>query len=1076
MADRIDNLVDQQRVDAEFARINKHIDALVKRIQALNALAGQFNLGGNGRGGNGGGTGGGGRGTSNQARTELEQLQAAIDRLNASNRASAQLIAQYNYQTNQQQRANRAAAQAASNHATSLNGMRARLMQLTQQYDNYDRAQRRSRNEGRQTLAQIQALQREITALERATGRFGRNVGNYPKLVGGLTGFLGAFGVATGAAAIGKEIFDTTVQLDSLNAAMRAVSKTEGEYATNQKFLTDLSDRLGLKVIDLTQAYKLFYAASTEAGLSAFTTRKIFSSVAEVSANLKLSQEDTNGVLLAFSQILGKGKVQAEELRGQIGERLPGAFSIAARSIGVTEQELNKMLQKGEVIASEFLPKFAAELEKTFGVDNQEEVQGLQASINRLSNSFTKMISDNEGGLSVFFGKIIDLARGALEAINNLTAGISYVSLKLTDKDAADKFLNTKAIQDYSKTLKGLSTDSLLTSRNNVDKNLEIQKNQLQGVQATVKSIRDAYGKYADDVHQSTLESSEDTIKRIQGNIDLLNKQREALLAELRARFPANATDPTTSTKKTATQAELNAAARLREREIKADADAAKFELQVEIEKQKAIIDNEQASFADRMGANEEYYRLKNELSKADADAEKKRIDVELGRNRASAKEKETIDKKLAYEQEKNLQEQGKNLIKILKDNADDRTKTILAEYEIEKQIIDRSQNEELEKTQAYYKEGKINKEQYEAELLRIKNKYAILTLQAELETQTKILQIMKQQGIPVEDQEAKLLEIKNKIRDLDLEYFNDTEKAKTKIAEEQARKQKKIEEDKKKLIADLQKESVEAVYSILTARYENEKNAVQDQIDQLDKKTQKEIEAVNRSTDSEQNKADKIAVINSRAAAQKEALERRQREIDQQKARFDRAKAIAEVIAQTAVNVVKFFSVPVLAVLAAAVGAAQLAQIVATPIPKYKHGAGVNGRPAHKGGIAQVNDGGKLEVLQTPSGQAYVAQGMNAYVDMPAGTKVYPSMGEYYDAMNSRAFRPIPIYESTSADVLRLTDVLTKQYAQQTQQLIAGMERNKAVMIVKNTHSGMKASLHHASGIINYQNYNVFN
>ena len=35
-----------------------------------------------------------------------------------------------------------------------------------------------------------------------------------------------------------------------------------------------------------------------------------------------------NGLLLAATQVFAKGKVSAEELRGQIGERLPGALAI----------------------------------------------------------------------------------------------------------------------------------------------------------------------------------------------------------------------------------------------------------------------------------------------------------------------------------------------------------------------------------------------------------------------------------------------------------------------------------------------------------------------------------------------------------------------------------------------------------------------------------------------------------------------------------------------------------------------------------------------------------------------------
>jgi tape measure domain-containing protein len=204
-----------------------------------------------------------------------------------------------------------------------------------------------------------------------------------------------------------QNVFQSTVSLDSLNSALKVVSGSEEELAKNQEYLRETTERLGLEYISTGTAFKNFYAASTQAGIGADQTREIFSAAAAASARLKLSQDDTNGVLLAFSQIASKGKVQAEELRGQIGERVPGAFSIAARAIGVTQAELNKMLQNGEVIATEFLPKFAAELQKTFGGDANKKVDGLQANVNKLKNTFTELIANNSAGLTVLFNALI---------------------------------------------------------------------------------------------------------------------------------------------------------------------------------------------------------------------------------------------------------------------------------------------------------------------------------------------------------------------------------------------------------------------------------------------------------------------------------------------------------------------------------------------------------------------------------------------------------------------------------------------------------------------------------------------
>lgn len=226
-------------------------------------------------------------------------------------------------------------------------------------------------------------------------------------------GFVGFQAVIGGV----QKTFGDTVKLDSLAAAMQVVSGNEQELAINNQFLEKTIQSLGLETISATLAFKNFYAASTQAGISADQTREIYFAAASAAANLKLSQEDTNGVLLAFSQIASKGKVQAEELRGQIGERVPGAFAIAARAIGVTQTELNKMLEKGEVIAADFLPKFAKELQNTFGGDTTKNITGLQASVNRLKNEFTALLQDNQSGLSSFFSFLIESARILIKLI-----------------------------------------------------------------------------------------------------------------------------------------------------------------------------------------------------------------------------------------------------------------------------------------------------------------------------------------------------------------------------------------------------------------------------------------------------------------------------------------------------------------------------------------------------------------------------------------------------------------------------------------------------------------------------------
>lgn len=206
-----------------------------------------------------------------------------------------------------------------------------------------------------------------------------------------------------------QSTFRDIIKLDSLGSSLKVVSENEVELAKNNQFLQKTTEDLGLEYLSTAAAFKNFYAAATQAGISADETRRIFFAASSAAANLKLSQEDANGVLLAFSQIASKGKVQAEELRGQIGERVPGAFSIAAKAMGVTQQQLNKMLETGQVLSSEFLPKFATELQKTFAGDTPKRVEGLQASINRLKNEIIDVLKNNQQNITVFISGVVSV-------------------------------------------------------------------------------------------------------------------------------------------------------------------------------------------------------------------------------------------------------------------------------------------------------------------------------------------------------------------------------------------------------------------------------------------------------------------------------------------------------------------------------------------------------------------------------------------------------------------------------------------------------------------------------------------
>lgn len=223
---------------------------------------------------------------------------------------------------------------------------------------------------------------------------------------------------AGGALSIGafvSKATDTIRQLSKAQATLKNVSGNTGEYASNMSYLNGLVKQYNLEMITTIGNYSKFYSATKAAGLSVNELRNVFESVAKASTYFNLSQDETNGIFLALSQIASKGKVQMEELRGQLGERLPIAMSAMANGLKVSTSELQNMISKG-LDARKALNALADGLDMEIGIVDTNTIEG---SINRLKNTFTEIF--NSPDIQKAFSKLINMFTGAMNlAANNI--------------------------------------------------------------------------------------------------------------------------------------------------------------------------------------------------------------------------------------------------------------------------------------------------------------------------------------------------------------------------------------------------------------------------------------------------------------------------------------------------------------------------------------------------------------------------------------------------------------------------------------------------------------------------------
>jgi tape measure domain-containing protein len=224
-------------------------------------------------------------------------------------------------------------------------------------------------------------------------------------------------GLSAGVVLIGKQAITAGMAFQQLEKQFIAVTGSADASVGQLRFVRDVAQQAGLSFVDLGRGYARFLASAQSAGLTLTQTQDTFRGISLAAATMQLSVEDTQGVMRALDQMMSKGTVQAEELRGQLGDRLPGAFIIAANAMGVTTRELNKMLKAGEVVSAEFVPKFVQSLMTMYNIDPSKPIETLTASTARLGNEWLflgQKINQSTGALSIATS-LVDSLSGTLE-------------------------------------------------------------------------------------------------------------------------------------------------------------------------------------------------------------------------------------------------------------------------------------------------------------------------------------------------------------------------------------------------------------------------------------------------------------------------------------------------------------------------------------------------------------------------------------------------------------------------------------------------------------------------------------
>ena len=304
--------------------------------------------------------------------------------------------------------------------------------------------------------AKIQALQREIrevtgqlTLADRAADLFKNSLG---QITAGNLIADGIGALVERVKEMGREFFTVNIQIQQLTRALTTVYKDSATAAEQIDFLRSVSNEAGVAVSEISQAFVRFSAATQSSNIPLQESNQLFTSLVRSASTLGLTSDQVSGALEALAQIASKGTVSLEELRQQLGDRLPGALGVAAESLGLTQARLIELVESGQLTSDVFLRAFGPELLKTFA-QAEGKIEGFLQGWNRLKNAIVEVAqSASDTSLFTTLGKTFDLLA---ENIRGVVTGLTLL---------AERYLVLKAIDLASSFVQSASALSRKTA------------------------------------------------------------------------------------------------------------------------------------------------------------------------------------------------------------------------------------------------------------------------------------------------------------------------------------------------------------------------------------------------------------------------------------------------------------------------------------------------------------------------------------------------------------------------------------------------------------------------------------
>jgi tape measure domain-containing protein len=273
--------------------------------------------------------------------------------------------------------------EAISQYRSTLPGTSNEFRKLTKEVGELDaRSEKLGRGLARRRMSGMQMAQAAGAAI--SGGIFGGPEGFLGGAIGGITGGVGgAFVGAAAGAQVGMlrqqlgGFADYAAQIQKMEIALKNAAGSQDQFNQAVAAANSAVRNLNVPQDVAIQGMTRLTAAVKGAGGQVSDAELVFKNVTSAIKATGGSAEDVDGAITAMVQVFSKGKVSAEELSGQLGERLPGAVTKFAKANDMTLPELQKALEQGQVGLNELM---------NFIVQLGDEYSGVAQQIARLKS------------------------------------------------------------------------------------------------------------------------------------------------------------------------------------------------------------------------------------------------------------------------------------------------------------------------------------------------------------------------------------------------------------------------------------------------------------------------------------------------------------------------------------------------------------------------------------------------------------------------------------------------------------------------------------------------------------------